>query len=61
MKSLAKALVSKKIRVNAVAPGPIWTPFITGQSYFDRMHYMLLALVYAASAHIELISHLRVS
>jgi len=29
-KSLAKVLKDKKIRVNCVAPGPIWTPFITG-------------------------------
>jgi NAD(P)-dependent dehydrogenase (short-subunit alcohol dehydrogenase family) len=28
--SLASNLVSKGIRVNAVAPGPIWTPFIPG-------------------------------
>ena len=27
-RSLAKSLVAKKIRVNAVAPGPIWTPLI---------------------------------
>lgn len=27
-RSLANNLVSKKIRVNAVAPGPIWTPLI---------------------------------
>ena len=27
-KSLAQSLVEKKIRVNCVAPGPIWTPFI---------------------------------
>ena len=25
-RSLAKSLVSRKIRVNAVAPGPVWTP-----------------------------------
>ncbi|MFC4403223.1 SDR family oxidoreductase [Gracilibacillus xinjiangensis] len=29
-KSLAKSLVSKGIRVNSVAPGPIWTPLIPG-------------------------------
>ncbi len=27
-KSLAQNLVEKKIRVNCVAPGPVWTPFI---------------------------------
>jgi NAD(P)-dependent dehydrogenase (short-subunit alcohol dehydrogenase family) len=27
-KSLAQNLVPRKIRVNCVAPGPIWTPFI---------------------------------
>lgn len=27
-RSLSQALVDKKIRVNAVAPGPIWTPLI---------------------------------
>ena len=27
-RSLAHSLVSRKIRVNAVAPGPIWTPLI---------------------------------
>jgi NAD(P)-dependent dehydrogenase (short-subunit alcohol dehydrogenase family) len=28
-RALSKNLASKKIRVNAVAPGPIWTPFIS--------------------------------
>jgi len=28
-RSLSQALADKKIRVNAVAPGPIWTPLIT--------------------------------
>ncbi|MDT0687534.1 SDR family oxidoreductase [Autumnicola psychrophila] len=32
-RSLSKMLVDKKIRVNAVAPGPIWTPLIP--STFD--------------------------
>lgn len=27
-RSLSKSLVEKKIRVNGVAPGPIWTPLI---------------------------------
>lgn len=29
-RSMALNLADKKVRVNAVAPGPIWTPFITG-------------------------------
>ncbi|HIB8181465.1 TPA: SDR family oxidoreductase [Elizabethkingia anophelis] len=33
-RSLAQNLVEKKIRVNAVAPGPIWTPLIV--SSFDK-------------------------
>lgn len=33
-RSLAQSLVEKKIRVNAVAPGPIWTPLIA--STFDE-------------------------
>ncbi len=31
-KSLAQNLVHRKIRVNCVAPGPIWTPFIPSTS-----------------------------
>jgi NAD(P)-dependent dehydrogenase (short-subunit alcohol dehydrogenase family) len=33
-RSLSASLVKKKIRVNAVAPGPIWTPLIP--STFDK-------------------------
>jgi NAD(P)-dependent dehydrogenase (short-subunit alcohol dehydrogenase family) len=33
-RSLSGSLVSKGIRVNAVAPGPIWTPLIVGS--FDK-------------------------
>ena len=29
LRSLAQQLAPRRIRVNAVAPGPIWTPFIT--------------------------------
>lgn len=35
-RSLSKALADKKIRVNAVAPGPIWTPLIPAT--FDEEH-----------------------
>jgi NAD(P)-dependent dehydrogenase (short-subunit alcohol dehydrogenase family) len=31
-KSLAQSLIDRKIRVNCVAPGPIWTPFIASTS-----------------------------
>jgi NAD(P)-dependent dehydrogenase (short-subunit alcohol dehydrogenase family) len=34
-RSLSNQLVSKNIRVNAVAPGPIWTPLIA--STFDEV------------------------
>lgn len=33
-RSLAQALAEQKIRVNGVAPGPIWTPLIVGS--FDK-------------------------
>lgn len=35
-RSLSQSLAEKKIRVNAVAPGPIWTPLIP--STFDKKH-----------------------
>lgn len=35
-RSLSQSLAEKKIRVNAVAPGPIWTPLIP--STFDEKH-----------------------
>jgi NAD(P)-dependent dehydrogenase (short-subunit alcohol dehydrogenase family) len=35
-RSLAKSLVERKIRVNGVAPGPIWTPLIPAS--FDAEH-----------------------
>lgn len=35
-RSLSKMLVDKKIRVNAVAPGPIWTPLIPAS--FSKEH-----------------------
>ena len=35
-RSLAQSLVDRKIRVNGVAPGPIWTPLIP--SSFDAEH-----------------------
>jgi len=34
-RSLSQALIEKKIRVNAVAPGPIWTPLIPA-SYDEK-------------------------
>lgn len=36
-RSLAQALAEKKIRVNAVAPGPIWTPLIPATSEPGRV------------------------
>jgi NAD(P)-dependent dehydrogenase (short-subunit alcohol dehydrogenase family) len=35
-RSLSQSVVSKGIRVNAVAPGPVWTPLIP--STFDPQH-----------------------
>jgi len=36
-RSMAKALVGQGIRVNSVAPGPIWTPFIPGTMPADAV------------------------
>lgn len=36
-RSLASNLVDRGIRVNTVAPGPIWTPFIPGTMPADRV------------------------
>ena len=36
-RSLAQALVEKEIRVNAVAPGPIWTPLIAATFPPDKV------------------------
>jgi len=35
--SMARNLASRGIRVNAVAPGPIWTPFIPGSFPADKV------------------------
>ena len=37
MRSMASALTPKGIRVNGVAPGPIWTPFIPGTMPADMV------------------------
>src|SRR3546814_10398 len=36
-RSLASTLAEKKIRVNAVAPGPVWTPLITASFPADHV------------------------
>ncbi len=36
-RSLAKRVIKDGIRVNAVAPGPIWTPFIPGSMPAERV------------------------
>ncbi|MDG5470437.1 SDR family oxidoreductase [Jeotgalibacillus sp. ET6] len=36
-RSLSKSLVSRKIRVNSVAPGPIWTPLIPSTFEADKV------------------------
>jgi NAD(P)-dependent dehydrogenase (short-subunit alcohol dehydrogenase family) len=38
VKSLAKQLASKGIRVNGVAPGPIWTPLqVSGGATMEKL------------------------
>ena len=37
VRSMSQQLVEKKIRVNAVAPGPIWTPFIVSSFNEDQV------------------------
>jgi len=37
VRSLASQLIEKKIRVNGVAPGPIWTPFIVSTFPEDKL------------------------
>jgi NAD(P)-dependent dehydrogenase (short-subunit alcohol dehydrogenase family) len=36
-RSLSKALLDRQIRVNAVAPGPIWTPLISSTFSPDKV------------------------
>ncbi|PPA71875.1 SDR family oxidoreductase [Jeotgalibacillus proteolyticus] len=36
-RSLSKSLISRKIRVNSVAPGPIWTPLIPSTFSSDKV------------------------
>ena len=36
-RSLAQQLNDRKIRVNGVAPGPIWTPLIPASFHADRV------------------------
>jgi len=36
-RSLAHSVIEKEIRVNAVAPGPIWTPLIVGSFDADKV------------------------
>jgi NAD(P)-dependent dehydrogenase (short-subunit alcohol dehydrogenase family) len=62
-RSLSNQLVSKGIRVNAVAPGPIWTPLIPATFpkvqqqacglLLDLLSCLVVMMLCACSAHVS--------